>query len=342
VASAAGPVVGGFLSVISWRAIFFVNVPVGLAALCLLTAVPRSPRRPAPFDWVGQVAAVLAMGGLTYGLIEGGAAGFAAMRVAGSLTVAVVAAIIFVFSQARGAHPMMPLDLFRSRPLVISISAGFSFVIGFYGLVFLLSLYLQEVRGLSPLATGLTFLPMTALSAFVNPVSARLAALRRPRADLRGAFPDGRGPARSDHHDERSTYRRALHIDASHRAGRRFVHAARDGPGGRQRPARARRHGERRVQHLQAARRHPRDGHLRRASRPPDLPHRPARQPADRRCVAARNRAGHAVAMRHSANQPLRRSVRFRGGGVTKPHVYVLGGRPRQDAVEDLMKELRR
>src|SRR5581483_3821735 len=183
-ASAAGPVVGGFLSIISWRAIFFVNLPVGLVALYLLSDVARSPRRPAPFDWTGQVSAILAMGALTYGLIEGGAVGFGVPRVAGALAVAGLAAGVFLASQARGAHPMMPFDLFRSRGVVVSISAGFAFVIGFYGLVFLLSLYLQEVRGLSPAATGLTFLPMTGLSAFVNPLSARLAARFGPRVPI--------------------------------------------------------------------------------------------------------------------------------------------------------------
>src|SRR5437870_5535285 len=73
VASSAGPVVGGFLTLLSWRMIFFINLPVGLVALYLLLRVARSPRRPAPFDWVGQVTAILGMGALTYGLIEGGA-----------------------------------------------------------------------------------------------------------------------------------------------------------------------------------------------------------------------------------------------------------------------------
>ena len=69
------PVTGGLLTLASWRLIFFINVPAGAAALVLLARTAPSPRRPAPFDWAGQVTAVLAMGGLTYGAIEAGTAG---------------------------------------------------------------------------------------------------------------------------------------------------------------------------------------------------------------------------------------------------------------------------
>src|SRR3954468_8510629 len=81
VASSAGPVLGGALTLVSWRLFFFLNLPVGVVALLLLARTARSPHRPAPFDWAGQVTAVLAMGGLTYGAIETGAAGVAAPRV---------------------------------------------------------------------------------------------------------------------------------------------------------------------------------------------------------------------------------------------------------------------
>jgi DHA2 family methylenomycin A resistance protein-like MFS transporter len=184
VASAAGPVVGGFLTLLSWRAIFFINLPVGLVALYLLAGVARSPRRAAPFDWVGQVAAVLGMGGLTYGLIEGGAAGFTAPRVLAALAVAVVALVAFFAAEVRGAHPMVPLGLFRSRPVAVSVSAGFTFTVGFYGLVFLLSLYLQQLRGLSPLVTGLAFVPMTGLTGVVTLVAPRIAARFGPRVPM--------------------------------------------------------------------------------------------------------------------------------------------------------------
>jgi hypothetical protein len=78
VAAAAGPVLGGLLSLASWRWIFFINLPVGAVTLLLLARAARSPHHAHPFDWAGQAAAIAAMGGLTYGAIEAGVAGFTA------------------------------------------------------------------------------------------------------------------------------------------------------------------------------------------------------------------------------------------------------------------------
>ena len=182
-ASSAGPVAGGLLTLASWRLIFFINVPAGAAALFLLARTAPSPRRPAPseapseapFDWAGQVTAVLAMGGLTYGAIEAGTAGLTAPRVLAAFAVAAAGLAVFLAVQARGTHPMMPLDLFRSRTVVIANVVGFAFVVGYYGLPFLMSLYLQQLRGLSALGAGAAFLPMMLIGAALTPVSPRLA-----------------------------------------------------------------------------------------------------------------------------------------------------------------------
>ncbi|MDQ3900684.1 MAG: DHA2 family efflux MFS transporter permease subunit, partial [Actinomycetota bacterium] len=180
VASAAGPVVGGFLTEISWRTIFYINLPVGLVALALLWKVARSPRRQAQFDWLGQVSAILGVGALTFGLIEGGAGGFARPEVILALALAVVGVVTFLLSQAYGSQPMVPLSIFRSRPVAIAVAGGFTFTVAFYGLVFLLSLYLQDVRGLSSLETGLAFVPMTGLTLFVTLLAPRVAARLGP------------------------------------------------------------------------------------------------------------------------------------------------------------------
>jgi EmrB/QacA subfamily drug resistance transporter len=174
-ASSTGPVLGGLLTLVTWRMIFCINLPVGAVALLLLARTARSPQRPVPIDWVGQLTAVLAMGGLTYGAIEAGASGFTATRVVTAFVVAVVALGAFLIAQARGAHPMVPLDLFRSRTVSVAVVVGFAFVVGYYGLPFVMSLYLQQLRGLSALTTGVAFLPMMLSGALLTPFSARLA-----------------------------------------------------------------------------------------------------------------------------------------------------------------------
>jgi MFS transporter, DHA2 family, methylenomycin A resistance protein len=174
-ASTAGPLLGGVLTEVSWRLIFFVNVPAGVVTLVLLARAGRSPRHRVPFDWAGQVAAVAAMGGLTYGAIEAGAAGVTAPRVLSAFAVAVVAVAVFVRLQARGRHPMLPLSLFRSRTVSVSVVIGFAFMVGYYGLPFVMSLYLQQLRGLSALGAGVMFVPMMVVGGALNPFTARLA-----------------------------------------------------------------------------------------------------------------------------------------------------------------------
>lgn len=173
-ASTAGPLLGGLLSAVSWRLIFFVNVPAGAVTLVLLARAGRSPRHSVPFDWAGQVAAVAAMGGLTYGAIEAGAAGITAPRVLVAFAVAAVALAAFLVLQARGRHPMLPLSLFRSRTVSVSVAIGFAFMVGYYGLPFVMSLYLQQQRGLSALGAGVTFVPMMVVGGALNPFTARL------------------------------------------------------------------------------------------------------------------------------------------------------------------------
>lgn len=94
--------------------------------------------------------------------------GFTRPEVLVAFAVALVSLLVFLVDQARNAHPMMPLSLFRSRTVVACLAAGFALNIGFYGLTFLLSLYFQNLRGLSALATGFAFLPMTLVTAVVS------------------------------------------------------------------------------------------------------------------------------------------------------------------------------
>jgi MFS transporter, DHA2 family, methylenomycin A resistance protein len=181
VAATSGPVLGGVLTLVSWRLIFFINLPAGAVAVALLARAPRSPRRNVPFDRAGQATAIVAMGGLTYGAIQAGAQGFAAPGVVSAFAVAAAAVAAFLVTQARGAHPMMPLGLFRSRHVAVAMAVGFAFMVGYYGLPFVMSLYLQQLRGLSPPATGVAFLPMMVIGAALTPFSARIAGRLGPR-----------------------------------------------------------------------------------------------------------------------------------------------------------------
>jgi DHA2 family methylenomycin A resistance protein-like MFS transporter len=173
VASTTGPVLGGLLTSVSWRWIFLVNVPVGVVALVLLARTVGSRSHRVPFDWAGQVTGVVAMAALVYGAIEAGRAGFAEPRVVVAFAVAVLALAAFVVVQARVTHPMVPLDLFRSRTVVASVVIGFAFMIGYYGMPFVMSLVLQR-HGLSPLGTGVVFLPMMLVGLVLTPLVPRV------------------------------------------------------------------------------------------------------------------------------------------------------------------------
>lgn len=170
VAVALGPVAGGALTTAwDWRGVFFVNVPVGAVALALLVRAPRSRRRPAPLDLPGQLTAVVALTALTFAVIERGTIGLVA------LTVALAAAVAFVQVEARQAHPVVPPGLFRSRNVSVAVAAGAAVSVAFYGVVFVFSLFFQQVQGRSALQAGLLFLPMTGLIAVTNVVAGRLA-----------------------------------------------------------------------------------------------------------------------------------------------------------------------
>ena len=174
IAAAAGPILGGLLTQLDWRLIFFINLPVGVAALAMLRKVAPSPRRATPIDRIGQPLAVLALAALTYAFIEGGSRGFYDPMIIAAFLVAVAALAAFLISQDRGAHPMVPLRLFRSRPVATSLSMAFITMAAFYGVVFLQSLYFQQERGYSALVSGLLFLPMTGLVAIASAVWARI------------------------------------------------------------------------------------------------------------------------------------------------------------------------
>ncbi|MFE9623245.1 MFS transporter [Streptomyces sp. NPDC006527] len=185
ISMAAGPLVGGLLvESVGWRSIFWVNLPVGLAALLLtLRFVPESrapkARRPDP---VGQLLVIVLFGSLTYAIIEAPTAGAA---VSGPFAAVALAALLgLLWYEPRRDEPLIDLRFFRSAPFsgatVIAISAFAS--LG--GFLFLSTLYLQNVRGLDALHAGLWMLPMALPTFLCAPLSGRLVAGKGPRLPL--------------------------------------------------------------------------------------------------------------------------------------------------------------
>ncbi|CAH2894484.1 MAG: Uncharacterized MFS-type transporter [uncultured Paraburkholderia sp.] len=181
VASTSGPVIGGLLTLMNWRWIFFVNLPVGVATLFFLARAHASTRREVPFDRWGQLTAVVAMAALTYGAIEIGAQGITASAVLASFAISSIALVTFVLLQQRGVHPMVPPELFAPRNARIAMVVGFTFMVGYFGLPFVMSLYLQQHRGLSAAETGVAFLPMMLTGFVLTPFSSRLMHRFSPR-----------------------------------------------------------------------------------------------------------------------------------------------------------------
>ena len=186
-ATACGPVVGGILvSEVGWRSVFWVNVPVGV---CMLIAarryVPES-KAPCPraIDVPGQVLMIVFLGALTYGVIEGPAFGWDSARILGLLAVAAAALLSFVLAERRQREPLLELRFFRSPPFTgASVIAVLAFTV-LAGFLFLITLYLQQVRGYSPLVAGLSLLPATAVMAVAAPVGGQIVARRGPRIPL--------------------------------------------------------------------------------------------------------------------------------------------------------------
>ena len=172
-ASISGPVLGGLLALIDWRMIFYINLPVGVLALVLVMRVQRSEHRKVAIDWIGQVTAVVAMGALTYGAIEVGHAGIAAPQPLIAFVLSVIATGAFIASQHFGKHPILPLSLLRNRTLIVAIVVGFSYMVGYFGLPFVMNLYVQQERHLSSFEAGLMFVPMMVAGTILTPLIAR-------------------------------------------------------------------------------------------------------------------------------------------------------------------------
>lgn len=180
IALAAGPVIGGLLvSTLGWRAIFLLNVPIGLLGLGIIAGfAPTSDRqREKGFDLPGQVTGILTLASATFALTEASSLGWHSRLIQGMLLLSILFCALFLWIQARSLSPMLPLVLFRN-PILTSITLiGLITNLAFYGMVFILSLYFQSVKGFTPLEAGLAFLPMMSVLVLMNIISSRMAAV---------------------------------------------------------------------------------------------------------------------------------------------------------------------
>lgn len=164
-AIAAGPIVGGILIKLSnWRFIFFINAPICLAGI-LLTFFLKKQTKPTlvrKFDVPGQVAWMLSITLLIAAVIEWSKLGFTHPLIYGSLMLGGISFIAFLIIENKAGYPMLPLNLFNSVSFNVLLVLGAVLNGFYYGTVFILSLYLQNILHYPPLTAGLAFLPLTA------------------------------------------------------------------------------------------------------------------------------------------------------------------------------------
>ncbi|MEU7865865.1 MFS transporter [Dactylosporangium sp. NPDC049140] len=158
-----GLVLGGVVTAaVSWRWVFLVNVPIGAAiALLARRRLPETPRHAGRFDVPGALAVTAGMLGIVYALIRAATAGWTDARVVAGLAGGLAALAAFVLVERRAAAPVVPLGLFRDRARASGYAALLLVGPSMIGPFFFLTTYLQQVRGLGPVATGLAFLPMS-------------------------------------------------------------------------------------------------------------------------------------------------------------------------------------
>ncbi len=184
---ALGPVVGGTLVQSSgWRSIFWINVPVGLIALALTVRFVPESRAPRPrrLDPVGQVLVVVLLASLTYAIIEAPGVGWLSEQTLGLMLLALASLSALILYERRRIDPLIDPRFFRSMPFSSASAIAVLCFAALGAFLFLNTLYLQEVRGLSALRAGLYTLPIAAMTLVFSPLSGRIIGRRGPRIGL--------------------------------------------------------------------------------------------------------------------------------------------------------------
>ena len=184
-ALAIGPVVGGFLAEdVSWRAIFFLNLPVAAGAVAITLFATRESRDetvPREVDFAGIGTLTVGLTALVLALVEGNAWHWGSARIITLFAVAIVGLAGFVAVELRARYPMVDFSFFRARSFLGANIVAFVVTFSMFAMFFFLALYLQNILGYSPIEAGARFLPMTVVIIVMGPISGRLADRIGPR-----------------------------------------------------------------------------------------------------------------------------------------------------------------
>ena len=177
-ALAIGPVVGGFLvENVSWQSIFFLNVPVAAVAVWVTLAATRESRDESSshqVDVPGVVTISVALGALVLALVEGNGWGWDSPAIIGLFAVSIASGVAFAYAEAHSPEPMVDFRFFQSKSYLGSNLVAFIVSFAMLAMFFFLALYMQNIKGYSPLQAGVRFLPSTAVIIVAGPIAGRL------------------------------------------------------------------------------------------------------------------------------------------------------------------------
>jgi EmrB/QacA subfamily drug resistance transporter len=192
IALAVGPLVGGWLTEdVSWRAIFFLNVPVAAGAIAITLFAAEESRDETVdrrVDWPGIGALTVGLTALVLGLVEANAWGWGSARILGLFALAAVALAGFAAIELRSPAPVVDFAFFRSRQFLGANAVAFMVTFAMFAMFFFLALYMQNILGYSPLETGVRFLPTTLIVMVAGPVAGRLTDRIGPRWLMTGGL----------------------------------------------------------------------------------------------------------------------------------------------------------